>query len=472
LSLVRSAEDAETRLDNVVDPLRLAQVLADPDPERTLNLFTPGPAAAPGILATVLAPADIENLATDATQLTSVVHGKLFVLPAGEVTAVLGTEWRKEAVQFDSLLGSFGREIAAGSAELHLPLLGERMRIPAARELALTVAGRFDTYTDFGGVFSPQYGLVWSPLRDFEMRGTYARSFRPPALYELYLPRLPTSVPIADPRRNGESYAATQLAGGNHELEATHGESFTAGIEFTPEALQPLTLSATYWRVRMDQRVTALNPVFVLAHEDDVANRVLRAAPTEHDLAAGLPGRILQIDLTRMNFGRLETSGVDVAASYSFDTAAGRFAADLQGTWIDQYDALDLPGQPQTDRVNLANTLGTIAKWRAVASLDWQRGLIGATAYLRYIPSYDDVHDGVRNGRTVPSQAFLDLQFSVNLGEFGGGALLRGVEIAAGAQNALDQHPHFAEVNGIQGYDTSQGDLKGRFWYLRLGKTF
>ncbi len=26
------------------------------------------------------------------------------------------------------------------------------------------------------------------------------------------------------------------------------------------------------------------------------------------------------------------------------------------------------------------------------------------------------------------------------------------------------------EVNGVQGYDTSQGDLKGRFWYLRLGK--
>jgi hypothetical protein len=29
-----------------------------------------------------------------------------------------------------------------------------------------------------------------------------------------------------------------------------------------------------------------------------------------------------------------------------------------------------------------------------------------------------------------------------------------------------------AEVNGIQGYDISQGDLKGRFWYVRLGKSF
>jgi iron complex outermembrane recepter protein len=51
-------------------------------------------------------------------------------------------------------------------------------------------------------------------------------------------------------------------------------------------------------------------------------------------------------------------------------------------------------------------------------------------------------------------------------------ALFRGVEFTAGALNALDQQPHFAEVTGLQGYDTSQGDLKGRFWYLRLGKTF
>ena len=42
----------------------------------------------------------------------------------------------------------------------------------------------------------------------------------------------------------------------------TRGESFAAGIEFTPEAIQPLKLSATYWHVMMDDRVTALNPLF------------------------------------------------------------------------------------------------------------------------------------------------------------------------------------------------------------------
>lgn len=471
VSLLRSEEDAEVRLDNVIDPDRLARVLADPDPQRTLNLLGPGPAASPDVLAGVLAPPDIDNIGVDATQLTGVVSGALFALPAGNVTTVLGTEWRKEAVEFDPLLGASNREVAAGFAELRAPLLDERMQLAALRQLTVTVAGRFDRFTDFGEIFSPQYGLVWSPLRDIEIRGTYARSFRPPSLYELYLPAVRVDSPIVDPRR-GESYSVAQLGGGNRDLDATHGKSFTAGIEFTPAAIEPLTLSATYWHVSMDKRINALTPTLLLMHESDFPDRVVRAEPTADELATGVPGRVLQLDLTRLNLGGLTTSGVDVGASYSFDNMAGHFATDVKATWIDQYAASDLPGLAETDRVNVANTLGTIAKWRGIASLDWQRGALGATTYVRHIPSYDDTLNGVPNGRTIPSQTFLDLQFSLDFGKLLEGSALRGLTLAGGALNALDHEPHFAEVNGIQGYDTSQGDLKGRFWYLRLGKTF
>ena len=320
----------------------------------------------------MLRPPDITDIALDGTQLTGVVSGRLFALPAGDVTTVLGAEWRKETLEFDSQLGAFGREVNAGFAELRVPLLGEQMQIPAARQLMVTAAGRLDRFTDFGEIFSPQYGVVWSPIRAVEIRGTYARSFRPPSLYELYLPPLPTPALFTDPRRNGQTYSVTLLGGGSRELDATRAESYTAGIEFTPEAIQPLTLSATYWHVAMDKRIMALTSTFALLHESDIADRVVRGDPTDADLAAGLPGAVLSIDLTRMNFGSLTTSGVDLGASYAFDTLAGHFAADLKGTWIDQYDALDLPGQAPTDRVNVANTFGTIAQWRAIASLDWQ----------------------------------------------------------------------------------------------------
>jgi iron complex outermembrane receptor protein len=474
LSLTRSEEDAEARIDNVVDPVRLAIALNDSDLSRTVNLLGPGLAASPAVLASVLAPTQINTFGTDATQLAGALSGKPFALPAGEVEMILGTEWRQEAVQFDSLLGAFGREVAVGFAELEMPLLGQSMQVPAARELTLTLAGRFDGYTDFGEIFSPQYGLVWRPLQDVAIRATHGRSFRPPSLYDLHLPRELELIPqpLADPRR-GDVYSMSQLAGGSPELEATRGESFAAEIEFTPDSLKPLRLSATYWQVSMSDRVITMNPAFVLANESLLAGRVLRTEPNAADVAAGIPGRVLHLDVSRMNFGHLTTSGVDAGASYEFESNVGRFAADVKATWIDKYEALDLPGESSVDRVNVAHSLGTIAKWRAITSLDWQRGPLNATTYVRYIPSYDDTREGVRNGRKIPAQTFVDLQFSLNVGDLmDGSRLARGVEFSAGALNVFDELPHFAEVGGVLGYDNSQGDLKGRFWYLRLGKSF
>lgn len=472
LAAMRSEEDAESRLPAVLlDQTRLTLALNDPDPNRTLNLLSPRPAASPEVIASVLGPPTINTYATDGTQLTGVVSGGLFAVPAGEVALTLGTQWRKETVQFDSLLGGFAREVAGGFAELELPLFGKEAQRSGVRELTVTVAGRFDRYSDFGEIFSPQYGLVWRPFQQVAIRATYGHSFRAPSMYDLYLPHHLDDLQIVDPRR-GELYFIKQVSGGTPGLEATRGESFAAGIEFTPTALDPLKLSATYWHVLMNERVTALTSGFAVAHESQVGDRVLRAEPTADDVAAGLPGRVLQIDTTRMNFGRLATSGVDLGASYAFDAAANHFSADVKATWIDEYEALDLPGLPAEDRVNVANGLGTIAKWRAIASLDWRRGAANATTYVRYIPSYDDTKGAVRNGRTVAAQTFLDLQFSLDIGKLlRDSALLHGVELTAGALNALDQQPHFSEVANL-GYDQSQGDLRGRFWYLRLGKTF
>lgn len=463
LSLVRSEEDAESRLANVLDNARLTQVLADPDRARTIDLFRPGPAASPDVLATLLLPTDVDTFSTGATQLSAVASGELFALPAGDVSAVIGTEWRKESVQFDSLLGSFHREVAAGFAELHLPLIAQAMGVPAVRELTVTAAGRFDSYNDFGEIFNPQFGLLWKPLDELTVRATYGRSFRPPSMYDLYLPATPVEAFVLDPRRDRELASVQLIGGGHRELEATSGESYTAGFELSPAAIEHLQLSATYWHVAMDDRVTALSADVALAREFDVPGRVVRAEPTPADLAAGLPGRVLQIDGTRMSFGRLVTSGVDFGANYWIDTVAGHFTLDTKATWIDEYETLDIPGVPAADRVNVASSLGTIAKWRAIASVDWQRNSLGATTHVRYTPSYADTLNGVRNGRTLSAQTFLDVQLALEVGSF---------ELTLGSLNVLDQQPDFAEVNGIQGYDISQGDIKGRLWYLRLAKTF
>ncbi len=267
LSLLRSEEDAEVRLDNVFDPLdpldrlRLAQVLNDSDPDRTLNLLGPGPLRVAKCLLACCGRRKSTRLSTDATQLTGARERQTFSrCQPGKVEMIVGTEWRKEAVQFDSLFGAFEREVAGGFAELEVPLLGESMQFPAARELTLTLAGRFDRYTDFGEIFSPQYGLVWRPLRDVAVRATYGRSFRAPSLVRT------VSAACSGPRRWSQILGAASR---------TAWCSWPAGtLSSKPRAVNPSRQGSSSLRRRsrrsrcrrptgasvMSDRVIALNP--------------------------------------------------------------------------------------------------------------------------------------------------------------------------------------------------------------------
>src|SRR6185436_11678754 len=124
-------------------------------------------------------------------------------------------------------------------------------------------------------------------------------------------------------------------------------------------------------------------------------------------------------DITRMNFGTLHTSGVDVSASAKLNTRAGQFRPQLSGTWVHDFTTSNLVDGLDVSRVGVANFQGTIPKWRAVASLNWTWQGFGITSAVRYVPSYDDVAFlGGRNGRKVASQSIVDAQFSMDLGKF------------------------------------------------------
>jgi hypothetical protein len=75
-SLLRSEEDAKSTLSNTLDILRLMQVLANPDPSQTIDLFRPGPAASQEILDSLVVPDIVSNYATDATQLGGLASGR------------------------------------------------------------------------------------------------------------------------------------------------------------------------------------------------------------------------------------------------------------------------------------------------------------------------------------------------------------------------------------------------------------
>ena len=55
-------------------------------------------------------------------------------------------------------------------------------------DLRLTIGGRYDHYSDFGGQFSPRVGLNWDFAQNYYAKCLYGRAFRAPTFKELYDP--------------------------------------------------------------------------------------------------------------------------------------------------------------------------------------------------------------------------------------------------------------------------------------------
>lgn len=478
LSLLNIKDDGINFIENHIDGVRAAASLAATDPNVALNVFKDGAGGSPELLASLISPRTNDRFSSNANQASAFTRGTLLTLPSGPVEIVLGAEAREEEVRFAfesaALAFSADRRSTAAYSEARIPLVGESEDRARTSSLVLSLAGRYDHYDDFGGTFNPQYSLTWSPISSIQFRASFGNSFRPPSLAELNRP--PTSFPsfVADPRRNNEFVPITFVVGGNSALEPEKSRTSTVGLAFTPYGDAGLHASATYWNIVQDQRVQVVPFGLILTNEAAFPTRFIRAEPTPADAAANLPGRLLAIDVSNINFGRLKTDGLDLQLTLPFETAVGRFVPSLIATWVDKFDAVDLVGVPPVERVGVAASQGTITRWRATFSLPWTWRMMGVATNVRFASSYDDSNtSNERNGRTVNSQTLVDVQGWLDLGaSLPQAGWLKSTVIRLGVTNVFDRDPAFSEVGGNLGYDPMQSDLRQRFGYISVSKEF
>jgi iron complex outermembrane receptor protein len=459
----------------------LRAALAATTTSTALNVFKAGPLGSPELLASVLSPIRVLNRSnSDVYGVGGFVRGDLFSLPAGPVQLVVGGEWRQEKIHFagtsaTSIPINGERKAYAGYFETKLPILAADGPT-LARGLNLTVAGRYDHYSDFGGTFNAQYGAEWRPHRDLLIRASYGESYRAPDLYSLYSATTTTSNALAvDPRRNNEQARITNISGGNPKLTPETSQSASFGGVWTPDLTWRPRLGVSFWHIKQDNRiVTGFSSAVLLANEGQVpAGRIVRGAATPADLAAGMPGALVSLDARALNVGQLETRGVDLEASAAILTGWGEVSPRLTATRVDKYASQDFPTSAVLSRVGIANTSGSVPRWKAVGSLSWDTARLSLTASARYTASYDDAGTtNLANGLTVKSTTLVDLQALARMDAIlPGSRIAEGLKIRAGVSNLFDVAPPYASITA-QGFDGSQGDIRQRFIYVAASKSF
>jgi iron complex outermembrane receptor protein len=361
------------------------------------------------------------------------------------------------------------RDILAAYAEFNLPL---------HPKLEAQLALRYDDYSDFGGTTNPKLALAWRPTRDWLFRASYSTSFRPPAFTELFNPAVPNSGFFTDVERCEGTGAQQDCAPfpyllvnvGNPDLQPEEGTSVFVGVVWSPEFLEGFDFEIDYWRFEHTERIIELDPQLILDAKSDKG--VLRGPPSDEDIALGVPGRILQLTETFENSDELDTSGIDVTARYSRQTAsAGIFGLTLAYTYVDEYILNEATLGSAQAGVNFAgkyfNREFGIPQHRGNLGLEWQRGPHGMAMNLHYTGDYEGAFNRYENGVdtgtpwVVDSLTTLDLQYSYLFSN-------QRTQLRLGCRNCTDEAPPVT----FNFLGEGLYDYRGALLYLRLQHQF
>ena len=409
-------------------------------------------------------------------------QGPVWSLPGGSVDLALGASWRREGFEADTttFLSSVtpvntvtperSRDLAAVFGELRLPVVGEENGRPGLRRLELSLAARWERYDDFGDTANPKVGLVWAPAEDFRVRGSWGRSFRAPALSQIG-DRTSFSAPFF-PRADGTRVLTLFLTGGNADLKPETADTFSAGVAYAP-ATGP-RLSLDYFDTRFTDRIAqpVAENVNAVLFDPDLASFVTMVSPatSASDLALlqvwaaapnfpttyPLESYAAIVDARWVNTGAVTVRGLDLAASWPFETGTGRLTADASASWILDYDSRATPSASTRDVVGLS---GYPVRLRSRAGLTWSGGALGASLHWNHVAAYRD-----RLGTGIDAWNTADAQLSWTPA----GGALEGAQIRLTAQNLFDADPPFYDAPSGYGFDAGQAGVMGRVVSLQL----
>lgn len=434
------------------------------DPATAFNPFIDGSPGSPELVRTFFTDALFKHEGRRQA-LNGLVRGQVLNLPAGAVQLAFGSEYARELIHGESvaivgdpstaLSRTDSRETTAVFAEARIPLLSARQRVGDV--LALTLAARYDDYSDFGSTTNPQFAVEWRPLDSLLVRGSYVESFRVPTLQLLHDPvRVTPRDNVVIDRTTGQQVLVSSILGGGTELEPEVGHSETFGVVYYSKAIPGLQLSFTHWKVEQEDTIQSLSEQSIIDNEATFPSRVIRNAA----------GVIESVDARLLNFGGIAVAGLDYDLNYRRATSMGTWSGSVSATQIYDYDVQLVPGAPSRSNVSKADETGNWApRWKGAATVGWARGPYSASFTGRYVSSYKDYN----STREIGNFWLYDVHLRYGLERTSESAILKGSYLELGAVNLFDSLPQWSTYSPFYGIDPAQSDIRGRYLYLQVG---
>jgi outer membrane receptor protein involved in Fe transport len=427
--------------------------------------------------------------------------GDLLSLPAGELGFAFGVDSRSEtiAIRDDGLAvtGQLNRiagqpalsadfDVNEAYVEVLAPIVRDK---PLFHALNLEGAVRVSDYNTIGRTNAWKIGGDWSPTEDLRFRFTASTSVRAPNLNELFTPRSETSTLFLDPCQPGLQIVNPNRAancsalgipdglplaqadsdgviasGGNPNLTEEESDSYTVGLVFAPTRIEGLQLSIDYWDITISDAIENLG--------SDVLERCVDASSIDNPFCPLVTRNpdwtIERVDVIDINVSELTARGMDFAAIYGFEAAAGYWDIALLGTRLIQHESLVDP----TDALSLVPSLDLMShpELRMTLTTRYARDAWSISMTNRYISSrtLDNVVPNFfpPEQQNISDDLYTDLRATFDLGER--------YRFYAGVNNLTEVEPPSAWLGGGGGgvNDGALADGIGRFFHGGITVSF
>jgi iron complex outermembrane receptor protein len=441
----------------------------------------------------------IDNFRTEQHQVGASVSGKWFDLPGGALGWAAGYGYRTDsftyspdsAKQLDLVTGNTGLGTDgsltsnAVFAEFYAPLYDND-----SQSLVLTGGVRYDDYDEFDSEVTWKAGLEFNVIPSLKVRGTYSTVFRAPTISDLFSGLVdsfptysdPCIPPVGDPLPPGCAQVGVQndqqllaRVGGNPRLEPETGDTFTAGIVWTP-ALASGNFSATldYWDIFVEDGISSLGVQFILddcyVRQNPASCALVRRRPDyDIDFVLDLP----------LNVAEQGAKGIDAEFRYGFDTSVGQWEAAILYTHLLERTKVPFAGAAEQDLSGrytdpTAQDGGAYAEDKGNYSLHWKWNNLMLGYQGEYISALDAdtfCNCGAGNNpdgtytQKIDSLLYHDFLASYTIEK-------TGTKISGGVTNFTDEEPPYIEIGFNATTDPSTYRMFGRGYYLRISQSF
>jgi len=427
------------------------------------------------------------------TNFDAVFSGSIGELGGGALQIAAGIDLRRETFTFNgdpreaiarpaifnapfddaNALPEASRDVKAIFTEIHLPFF---------RTFEMTLAGRYDHYSGFGGTANPKVSFKWQPIDALAVRGAYSTGFKVPEFSKLFsgvTESQNNALDLADPATcpggvvnvsvpGCEQIDPDILTGGNPYLAPEESRQKSLGFVLAP--VDWFNMSLDWWQIERIATIRTGPDLDILREYYDLyADNWIRDAS----------GQVVLIDRRFVNSGGSLMSGVEVDLNFRGELAGGNWNINLNGSYLDNYQDKLFEFMPYSD-----NQVGEYIRywslplrWKHTLGFAWQRGDWSHHLTQVYRDGYkDEVPTSVSTGHYIPSQWNPDVDEYITYNYSTTYTGFDKLRLTFGIKNLLDEDPPFTAhkndwASGA-GWEPRIADPRGRAYTLMVQYDF